>query len=58
MKPCGNPKCKRCRERGEYHGPVYKSYSWDSEQKKMVARSLGQTPPPGWEQNSYEQTSS
>jgi hypothetical protein len=31
MKPCGNPKCKRCRERREYHGPVYKSYSWNSE---------------------------
>ena len=49
MKPRGNPKCKRCRERREYHGPVYKSYSWDSEKKRMVARSLGQTPPPGWD---------
>ncbi len=49
MKPCGNPKCKRCRERREYHGPVYKSYSWDSERKRMVAHSLGQAPPPGWE---------
>ena len=48
MKPCGNPKCKRCRERHEYHGPVYKSYVWDSEKKRMVAHSLGQTPPPGW----------
>ena len=48
MKPCGNPKCKRCRERREYHGPVYKSYVWDSERKKMLAQSLGQTPPLGW----------
>jgi hypothetical protein len=49
MKPCGHPKRKRCRERHVYHGPVYKSYAWDSERKRMVAHSLGQTPPPGWD---------
>jgi len=47
IKPCGNPKCKKCRERGEYHGPVYKSYAWDG--TKMVARSYGKNPPAGWE---------
>ena len=36
-------------KRHEYHVPVYKSYVWDSEKKRMVAHSLGQIPPPGWE---------
>ncbi len=47
MKPCGNPKCKKCRERHEYHGPVYKSYVWDGE--RMRARSHGKNKPEGWD---------
>src|SRR5215204_6135485 len=47
MKPCGNPKCKKCRERHEYHGPVYKSYVWDGE--RMRAKSHGKNKPAGWD---------
>lgn len=47
MKPCGNPKCKKCRERHEYHGPVYKSYVWDGE--RMRAKSHGKNKPEGWD---------
>ncbi len=47
MKPCGNPKCKKCRERHEYHGPAYKSYVWDGE--RMRAKSHGKNKPAGWD---------
>ncbi len=47
--PCGNPKCKRCRERGEFHGPYFKRWSYNAETGRMRADKPQREAPDGWE---------
>jgi hypothetical protein len=45
--PCGNPKCRRCRERAEFHGPYWKPWRYTG--GKMKAGKPQREPPTGWE---------
>ena len=46
--PCGNPKCKRCRQRGEFHGPYFKEWRYDEETRRMKAGKPQREAPEGW----------
>ena len=46
--PCGNPKCKRCRVRGEFHGPYFKVWRYDEETHRMKAGKPRREAPEGW----------
>jgi hypothetical protein len=46
--PCGNPKCKRCRQRGEFHGPYFKEWRYDEETRRMKAGKPRREAPEGW----------
>lgn len=47
--PCGNPKCKRCRERGDFHGPYFKRWTYDPDTRRMKADKPIREAPEGWE---------
>ncbi len=46
--PCGNPKCKRCRERAEFHGPYYKRWAYNPHTGRMKADKPQREAPEGW----------
>jgi hypothetical protein len=46
--PCGNPKCKRCRQRGEFHGPYFKEWRYDEETRRMKTGKPQREAPEGW----------
>jgi len=48
MVPCGNPKCRRCRERKEFHGPYYKPFTYNEATGKMKAGKPRREAPEGW----------
>ena len=47
--PCGNPKCKRCRERAEFHGPYYKEWVYNTQTGRMKSGKPQREAPDGWE---------
>jgi hypothetical protein len=50
--PCGNPKCKRCREKGEFHGPYFKR--WTYTDGRMKPSKPQREEPTGWRQKDKE----